>query len=261
MVYFVYSEETASSNIAESLRSILDLKDADEFHGLKHFSNDGIDMIGISGRLIGADFLDGIVEDTMIFLSRHSSSKGIPAFTVHAEGNWSEDISLGGRPKELSISSPLNMLNVLGAISRSNTTGIQVTYEATHHGPFLNNPSFFVELGGSDDVINSKEQAGLIANAVAKGLEEESEFDKIAVGIGGMHYPGKFTRLSLEGKYAFAHIMPKYHVNCTDMLKKAFERSDRKAEIAVIEWKSIKAVEREMIVRELDVLGIDYAKV
>ena len=45
------------------------------------------------------------------------------------------------------------------------------------------------------------------------------------------------------------------------MLKSAFERSDERAEIAVIEWKSIKANERERIVRELDTLGIDYAKV
>ncbi len=261
MVCFIYSEETASSNIASSLRHILDLDEIDPFNGMRCFSDGKIRMLGISGKLIYADFLDGLVNDVMIFLSRHSSSRGIPAFTVHAEGNWSENATLGGKPKELSVSSPTNMLNVLNSINRLNNTGIQVTYEATHHGPFLNNSSFFVELGGNESVIESRDHAEFIANAVAKSLDTDIEYGKLAVGLGGLHYPDKFTRLAIEGKYAFSHIMPKYHMDCIDMLGKAFDRSDNRAEVAVIEWKSIKAVEREAIVRELNLLGIDYAKV
>jgi len=45
------------------------------------------------------------------------------------------------------------------------------------------------------------------------------------------------------------------------MIKTSLERSDEKVDTAVIEWKSIKANEREIIVRELGALGIDYAKV
>jgi len=261
MVYFVYSAETASSNIATELKVLLQLEKSEDFNGLQHFSNDKIHMIGIEGRVIDADFLDKILDSTVIFLSRHSSNKGISAFTVHAEGNWSNDATLGGKPKELSVSSPSNMLNFLSAIKNMNTTDIGVTYEATHHGPLLNHPSFFVELGGNEDVIASKEHALFIAKATVKALDTDAAYDKIAVGIGGMHYPEKFTRLALEGKYAFAHIMSKYHVDCVDMIGNAFERSDRKPEIALIEWKSIKAIDRENILRELNVLGIDYAKV
>lgn len=261
MVYFVYSKETASSNIANELRPLLELEKSEDFNGLAHFSNGKIHMVGVEGRVIDADFLDKIINDTTIFLSRHSSKQGISAFTVHAEGNWSDEATLGGKPKELSVSSPLNMLNFLSAIRGMNTTDIGVTYEATHHGPLLNNPSFFVELGGNEDVIGSKEYASFIAKSTVKALDTNAAYDKIAVGLGGMHYPEKFTRLALEGKYAFAHIMPKYHISCIDMIGKAFERSDKKPEIALIEWKSIKAIDRENIVRELNVLGIDYAKV
>ena len=55
--------------------------------------------------------------------------------------------------------------------------------------------------------------------------------------------------------------MPRHHTGCIDMLGKAFERSEPKSEIAVLEWKRIKAAERETIIRELNALGIDYAKV
>ena len=153
------------------------------------------------------------------------------------------------------------MLSVLNQIKKLNTTDIQVTYEATHHGPFLDKPSFFVELGGSEDVIASKEYAKLIASAVSNSLDQHAAYDKVALGIGGMHYSDKFTRLALEGKYAFAHIMPKYHIDCTDMIGKALTSSSKDIELALIEWKSIKAAERESIVRELDLSGIDYAKV
>lgn len=261
VVYFIYSEETASSNIANSLRQILGMEEVDRLQGLRRFSNGSEHMLEINGRLVNADFLDDIIDGAAIFLSRHSSNKGISAFTVHPEGNWSDENSLGGRPRAISISSPSKMLGVLQTINKLNSTGIKETYEATHHGPLLNHPSFFVEIGGNDDVINSKEHAEFVANAIAKSLDSEKNYDRIAVGIGGTHYPDKFTRLAIEGKYAFAHIMPKYYVSCTDMLKSAFERSDERAEIAVIEWKSIKANERERIVRELDTLGIDYAKV
>lgn len=260
-MYFVYSEEQASHNIASVLKDILGLSETERFNGLECFSNGKDRMVKVTGRLINAEFLDGIVDDTTIFLSRHSSGKGIPAFTVHAQGNWTDDNSFGGRPKTLSVSSPSNMFNILHSINRLNSFDMQVTYEATHHGPFLNVPSLFVELGGNESVINSVERANLVANAIAGSFENGVEYGKVAIGIGGMHYPSKFTRLALEGKYAFAHIMPKYKVGCTNMIGAAMERSDRKPEIALVEWKSIKAAERERIVRELNQQGIDYAKV
>jgi D-aminoacyl-tRNA deacylase len=261
MVYLIYSKETASSNIAGHLKQILGMEDEEEFHGMKHFSYGKMKMLEVEGRLIDSDFLNDIISDDIIFLSRHSSSKGIAAFTVHAEGNWSDDNSLGGKPKELSVSSPSRMIDVICAISKINTAGIQTVYEATHHGPLLDRPSFFVELGGNESVINSKDYAEIIANAVANSIDDHKEYDKVAIGLGGMHYSDKFTKLSFEGKYAFAHIMPKYRIDCIDMIKTAIERTDRKVEIVLVEWKSIKAAEREIIVRELNVLGIDYAKV
>jgi D-aminoacyl-tRNA deacylase len=261
MVYFVYCDETASSNIALALKGVLELGDADDFNGLKHFSKGDIHMIKVNDKLITAEFLNGVVDDTLIFLSRHSSSKGIAAFTVHALGNWSTDATLGGKGGELSVASPIKMLDMLSAVKRANTTNINVTYEATHHGPFLDHPSFFVELGGNEETIASKDYAMLIATAVADGLEKQAAYDKIALGLGGMHYSDKFTRLAIDGKYAFAHIMPKYQISHIEMIGQAFSRSDPKPELALIEWKSIKAVDRENILRELNSLGIDYAKV
>jgi D-aminoacyl-tRNA deacylase len=261
VIYLVYCDETASSNIADAVRNILNLDLDEPFSGLECWASEEVKLFKIPGSLINADFVDNIVDDTTIFLSRHSSSKGIAAFTVHATGNWTEDNSLGGKPKALSISSPSRMLNVLSEINHLNNTEINVTYEATHHGPYMNHPSFFVELGGNEETVSNKSHAHLLARAVVKSFKTKTQYEKVAVGIGGMHYSDKFTKLALAGRYAFSHIISKYYVSNTDMLKAAFERSDIRAEIAVMEWKSIKAADRESIIRELSSLGIDYAKV
>lgn len=261
MIHFIYSDETASTNIADALKVELGFKEAQQLPGVDCFESENAKMLGIKGRLIDAEFIDRIVDGPIVFLSRHMSSKGIAAFTVHPEGNWSDEASLGGKPKELSNAYPLGMLNMLNAIKELNSTNIELTYEATHHGPFTNNPSLFVELGGNEEAINSKSYAALLAKAIAASIEKKSPYDKVAVGIGSLHYPSKFTKLALEGKYAFSHIMSRHSVAHVDMLGKAFERSDLKAEVAVIEWKGINAAQREVVLRELNVLGIDYAKV
>ena len=92
---------TASSNIGSALKEILDLKETESVGGLPTFSDGKVKMLEIKGRLVDAEYLNDLVDDVTIFLSRHSSNKGIPAFTVHAEGNWSNENSLGGRPKSL----------------------------------------------------------------------------------------------------------------------------------------------------------------
>ena len=149
MVYFVYSSETASSNIASALKDVLCLEEVEHFNGFPCFSSSWIKMIEIDTGLIHADFLNKMIDDLVVFLSRHTSGKGIPAFTVHAEGNWNDDTSLGGRPRELSVSSPLNMLNVLASLSTLNNTGVQVGMRPRTTAT-IDKPSFFVELGGND---------------------------------------------------------------------------------------------------------------
>jgi D-aminoacyl-tRNA deacylase len=136
-----------------------------------------------------------------------------------------------------------------------------VTYEATHHGPLLDKPALFAEIGPIEDSIGDA-TAESFADAIIGTLQNtDFEFDKVALGIGGLHYSDKFSRLALSGKYIFSHIMPKYYANEYDMIEKAFEKSELKNDIAVIDWKGIKAEFRDNIIKKLNVLGIDYEKV
>ena len=265
LMLIVYSKlDIASENAAAELMRICDFRPTEEVAGYAMRESGAAKLLEIDTAMVNAGFLDDIAKtDLIVFLSKHRSEKGVASFTVHAEGNWSSKADLGGAPRQLSYAAPVQMLAVLRAMHRLNAGNIEVVYEATHHGPLLVTPSMFVEIGGNDETIANLGHAKTLAKSVKEALLDwrEPDFGEIAVGIGGMHYSSKFTRLAIEGKYAFAHIMPKYYVNELEMLGQAFERSAAKPERAVIEWKSINAVERESVIKRLNELGIDYERV
>ncbi len=262
MVCFIYSkDQQTSANIAGVLKELCGFEESGVDGSARIFVSGKDMMLEIGGGITDAGFVDRIVgKDVAVFLSKHSSASGIGAFTVHATGNWNNDALLGGAPKALSVATPANMLSMLRAIDRS-SAGLKLTYEATHHGPLTDVPSFFVELGGNEQTTGSVRLAGVLAGAIcAFASSEAEEYGKVAVGIGGTHYPEKFTRLALEGRYAFGHIMPKYSIQ-EDMLQQAVGRSDLRTEIAVIEWKSLNAEQRSGVLRGLEGAGVDYERV
>ncbi|MGI0133343.1 MAG: D-aminoacyl-tRNA deacylase, partial [Candidatus Micrarchaeaceae archaeon] len=150
MPYVVYTaDDVASSNIASALKDIMGFKETDAIDGRRRFMSGDTFMLETGGRLYEAEYLNEMLDtDLMVFLSRHASEKGLASFTAHSLGNWSDEARFGGRGKCLSVAAPEFMLKVLHGLKKNNSTGIPVTYEATHHGPLIDTPSLFVELGG-----------------------------------------------------------------------------------------------------------------
>ncbi len=267
MPFIVYSKtDPLSLNSAAFIRDEFGFEHIGTLNGFKHYRFENIDMIEINSKLVETDFLDTTIDtDLIIFLSRHKSGADIKSFTVHSEGNWSGENKLGGRPRELSFAAPVEMAGILWRMNSLSHEGIDVVYEATHHGPYLKTPSLFAEFGGNDETLLEKAGSEAVAKAVMRFFADKKEgeitFDKIAIGIGGMHYSKRFTKLALEGKYAFSHIMPKYFLQDYEMLEQAATRSNRAPEIAVMEWKSINREIRDRIIKKLNAIGMDYAKI
>ena len=264
MMLIAYSKaNVTSANMGHSLQQILGLNDAEERENMRIFASKEVSLVELKEPTIYADYLQHVMRsDLIIIAERHTSAKGVASFATHAEGNWSAEAKLGGKPKTLSVAAPLTMLSALNLLNKSKQAEIQLTYEATHHGPLLDIPSLYLEVGGNDQALNSKELAHTVASAIAHVTErEEPEYDKIALGIGGTHYPAKFTALALQGKYAFSHIMPGYHASEYKMLAVAAQRSDPKPEVAIIEWKSIKAQQRNQILGVLEEIGMEYVRI
>ena len=266
MPFVVYSDEnTTSRNIGRAILAAEDFEELEKISGYRHFRGDMLDVLEIDRGLLTCDFLDGIIKTgVIVFACSHFSSRGIASLTVHPEGNWSSEAKLGGKPRELSTASPDYMLSMIESLNKNNSTRLPVIYEATHHGPLLKTPSLFVEVGGNKEALESEEYGAVVAKSVIDMLSNNSPksgMKECVLGIGGMHYAEKFTKLALDMGYAFSHIMAKYYVPEIGMLEQAVERSSIKPAKAVIEWKSIKASDREKIIKELNRIGIDYERV
>lgn len=259
-------KDAASSNMAEHLLG----KEGFEESTIKDEScwkKGDVALLLLESSLIESD-IDRFGFEVAYFLSKHKSADQVPALTTHSLGNWGKEAKIGGKPEELTVAAPVEMLGILQRINRIGAE-IQKTYEATHHGPLLKTPSFFVELGGDDKTVQNKALAQMLADVVYDAVisKEDVEYGKIAIGIGSTHYPSKFNRLAIDGKYAFSHIMPKYAIlnldgtNNLGVLEQALSRSKNIPEIAVIDWKSINADTKNKVGRELARLGLNYEKV
>ncbi len=269
MIGIVYSKlDEAGVNMASHIAKNHDFEAVEGLPYIK-YQSDIAKMYEADVLAFKADFADSFKCDALVFLSRHASEAGISAFTTHSLGNWRNDAPIGGSPKQLSYASPLLMLEVLKNISKIDFD-VEKTYEATHHGPLLKTPALFIELGGTQEMISNKSCATLVADAAYKAIasfaKEETEFQKVAIGIGGTHYPEKFSKLANEKGYAFSHIMPKYAVSNEDgsdnldMLEQTLSRSSKEPDVAVIDWKSLNSVMKEKTMKKLNEIGLDYEK-
>jgi D-aminoacyl-tRNA deacylase len=204
--------------------------------------------------------------ELLIFISRHSSVSGTPTLSVHTPGNLG-DAELGGLPRNVSVS-PANamraVLTNMALLKEEMHLQYDVCYECTHHGPSLNVPAMFAELGSSPKQWSDLKAAEAVAHAVIKAIESFGESKaKAVLGIGGPHYNAKFTRMALESEIAFGHMIPKYAIPYTDVeiLKQCVEKTLEKVECAILDWKGIKGEDKPKVLEMLDVVGLGFEKV
>ncbi len=266
----VYSKlDSAGSNMAAQIAAQNGFERVEGERYLR-YRNDEIHIYESDVLPFQADFADTLGCSVIMFLSRHKSEADVDAFTTHSLGNWRNSSDFGGKPKQLSTAAPELMLFALAGMSKIDEN-VQKTYEATHHGPLLKTPSLFVELGGSERMLDSKPIAAKVADAafasLTSMLEGTTSARRIVIGIGSNHYPQKFTKLALTKGYAFSHILPKYAIlnedgsNNLDVLEQAMGRSSPEPESAVIDWKSLNSAMKEETIKKLNEIGLDNEKV
>jgi D-aminoacyl-tRNA deacylase len=190
--------------------------------------------------------------DSWIVLSKHSSVAKKPSFTTHSVGNFGiANKHLGGGNCTLGVSNAQIqslLLANLFAYQQNNmkiVSEFNVACEATHHGPTINIPLTFIEMGSSINVWLDKKVAQAIAWSVDKLLKEDNiiryEIDT-AIGFGGSHYPYKFANLMIDRKFFIGHIFPKYAADNlnSDIIRQMISKTIPSPTIALIDKKGIK---------------------
>jgi D-aminoacyl-tRNA deacylase len=204
----------------------------------------------------------GFKPEIIAFASRHSSKQKLPALTTHVTGNWGKAL-YGGKDGSLAVAMPSAMKLALIKMYELNDLGWTVCYEATHHGPSeLEVPSFFIEIGSSEEEWTNDRAGEIIAETIVYVLENYrgAKF-KVALGIGGGHYAPKQTKRALETDIAFGHIAPKYvHPVSREMLIKAINRTAEKVDAIYVDWKGSKGETRQLARSLAEELGLEFIK-
>jgi len=272
MILFVASKrDIAAMNIAEKLVTNHDFKSTTEnFDGNPVFSKTLSN--GNAMKLIYIE-QDSVNTQSMVFpsplrllvfLSRHKSLSGTPTLSVHTPGNLGK-ANLGGLPRTVSISPASAMKEALKTMKAAQVEmGLkyEVSYECTHHGPSLNVPTMFVELGSSEKQWHDSEAAEAVARG-ALAAASASTANSAVLGIGGPHYNVKFTRKALETETAFGHIVPKYamHELDSEILRQCVARTVEPVEKAVLDWKGIKGADKTRLLSLLSTIGLEVEKI
>jgi D-aminoacyl-tRNA deacylase len=112
----------------------------------------------------------------------------------------------------------------------------EVSYECTHHGPSLDVPTMFAELGSSLKQWKDVKAAEVVAHAAMTAVSKRSSYPTM---------------------------IPKYAIPQVDaeIIKQCVERTMENVDSAILDWKGIKGADKNKIVTALGEIGVPIEKV
>lgn len=207
--------------------------------------------------------------EVIIVASRHRSKSETPTLTLHSPGNFGS-ADFGGEERRLSICPARYIRKALIEFSKEKekrNLSYEVSLEVTHHGPTLDVPIIFVEVGSAEKQWNDLNACSAAAEVIKKlasenldDREAERNDTDVAVGFGGTHYAPNFTRLILEKQISFGHIMPKYSDFKKEMIFEMIEKTIPKPDYGVLDWSGLRSEQRKIIIEALNEKGLEYKK-
>ncbi|MFA5953499.1 MAG: D-aminoacyl-tRNA deacylase [Candidatus Pacearchaeota archaeon] len=234
------------------------------FQYIDEFQNKNVKFETVDGSILDEGNLD--LEkinnfDFVVFASKHSTSstEKQKTISIHAPGNFRE-VWGGGKQGKLGISSALFnkhlFENLEQQIQDLDLRGYKLTLEVTHHGPLINKPCLFLEIGSTEIDWKDKRAGFVIANALKKAIDtfEENKYREIAVAIGGPHYCPSFNKIQSNSNVAISHIIPGYVSPITEeFIEEAIEKTLEEIDFVILDWKGLgNSEQRDKVVEILN---------
>ena len=267
MKLVVYSrEDLAGRNIASHLKEKISFSESTR-GPLRALNHGDIYLLCTEMSLVNLSLpLEGF--EWVLCLSRHRSESGKRCLTAHTPGNLRGFADLGGRPNEVAISNPPLQSSLIRELHRSGadlSLTCQVSVEATHHGPTeLPCPVTFVEIGSDEEAWKDELMGEAVARAVSRVLLSPMGVGKGALGVGGGHYPEKFTDLIINQNRLIGHIVPKYAMSeglDSTMFKTCIERTFGGCSSIIVDWKGTPSNFKESLRTLSQSLGLELVRV
>jgi D-aminoacyl-tRNA deacylase len=261
----VSTRDLAGVTIKEALMrayAFEETKQEFDSHPVYKFQN--IKLFTTKKESVSCENIDKKIDaDIYVFATRHQSQSGIPSLSVHGIGNWGRaEKEYGGKDKTLCISPANYLKEALIFLEKNNSIGFDIVQECTHHGPYLEKPVMFIEIGSTLKQWGNKDAAEIIARAIVHMNMIEPLALKTAIGIGGLHTAPNFKKIMTKSDIAVSHICPKYNLEnlnedlIIDAMRKSYPAT---AEMAILDWKGL-GEHKERIVNMLNNLKVQYIK-
>ena len=205
--------------------------------------------------------------DFVIFASKHVSEKGGKTLSVHSPGNW-RNANFGGESGKVCPASAIFQKQIFEKLNETakkfHLDNYDVTMEATHHGPLIDKPCLFIEIGSTETEWRDRRAGFVIAKTIQEAIEtfNENPYNVVAVGIGGPHYCPNFNKIQLNSNVAISHVIPGYVMPITEeMIKEAVDKTSEDIDFVVLDWKGLgKAENRQEVIDILEKNYISWKK-
>lgn len=183
--------------------------------------------------------------DIFIFATKHESASKKKSLTVHSPGNWS-NADFGGKNNRLCLAPSLYLKTAFNQLLDNNTlSDYEVIQEVTHHGPYLEKPCMFIEIGSELVSWQNNDAGNIIAKTIVDTIQKVHNnivsFES-AVGIGGLHHAPNFKKIMQNSNYSVSHICPKYMLEhlTKDLVLQALDKSVPVGKTIILDYKGLK---------------------
>ena len=295
----VNGDDIASTNQAKFLLENNPWEQRDDVETHPSYAIGNVRMWFLPKRILWEDHLDqrwcnatGENVTEVIFPSRHAAVSGQPCLTLHPIGvphhPIEEEPPFGGRsgfapPPNPRLASWWRLLHKKW--EKRAIPEFSLSLEVTHHGPILDVPALFIEVGSTEPYWPNEEAAKLLAEIIGEGLGLGNNFsnsawtpanigEPVLMTLGGGHYAPKANKLALEENVWLGHMLANHSLPfgsqedpgllwkqsidaALSSTKKAFPGGKV---VCNVEKKSFKGWQRQLIYEHLESVGIEVVR-
>ena len=236
VAFIASKQDPASMNIANCLKNLKDFP--------AKIGGEKTDLFFRENFITDLDHIDKEIDaDVFVFLSMHVSKAEVHSLSVHSIGNFGK--ALGSGKEDHLVPAPAALMKdcfvFLKEKVEEENSDYKVIMEATHHGPVLEKPSMFIEIGSNEERYNDASAGRIVASAIIKAIENPSQLESedVFVGVGGMHHCPNFEKVLF--KKAVSYVCPKYLLENLneELVRQAMEKSVPSSKAVLLDWKGM----------------------
>jgi len=294
----INSDDIASTNQAKYLMELLQWERRADVETYPSYEVKNVRLWYLPSRILWEDHLDVRWKDAtgedvaeVIFPSRHAAKSGKPCLTLHPIGvphhPLEEEPPFGGQsgfapPPNPRIAPWWRLLHQKWNVHA--IPDFSLSLEVTHHGPILNVPALFIEVGSTEPYWPNESAAKLLAEVILEGLglttessttwQSHNQGEPVLVTLGGGHYAPKANKLALEPNVWLGHMLANHSLPFESqdepgvLWKQSIDAAIASTQRAYpggtivcnVEKKSFKGWQRQLIYGYLDSIGVEVVK-